>query len=195
MTTSRSTTRSVASLAVAVALVASAGCGKAAEKVAERATEEAIENQVGGNVDLDVDGDGGVRIETEEGTYEADGQGNVNIETEDGSISSSAEVPEGWPEDVPLPDDLAITMGGTQDTGAGVLLTVSGTSSTEPKDLLEELKAALADWEISGESVFEVDPGEVVNAQWETDGRRLTLTATSDGAGTTQVILSHTTLP
>ena len=76
-----------------------------------------------------------------------------------------------------------------------MLLTVSGTSSTEPKELLEELKVAFADWEIKGESVFEVDPEEVVNAQWETDGRRLTLTAASDGAGTTEVILSHSILP
>ena len=101
--------RTLASVSIAVSLLAAAGCGKAAEKVAEKATEEAIENQTGGQVDLDVDGEGG-----------------VSIETEDGSISSSAKVPEGWPDDVPVPDDLQIMMGGTQDTPQALVLTDSG---------------------------------------------------------------------
>lgn len=170
--------RTLASVSIAVSLLAAAGCGKAAEKVAEKATEEAIENQTGGQVDLDVDGEGG-----------------VSIETEDGSISSSAKVPEGWPDDVPVPDDLQIMMGGSQDTPQGLVLTVSGLSSTEPKALLEEFKVALADWEISGESSLEADSGNVAGAQWELDGRRVVLSATSGGQGNSQVLIAHTAAP
>lgn len=195
MSTSRSTTRTVASFAVAAALVATAGCGKAAEKVAEKATEEAIENQVGGNADVDLNADGGVRIETEEGTYSADGEGNVNIETDEGSISSSAEVPDGWPEDVPLPDDLEIIMGSTQDMPDGLMTSVQGATSVAPKDLLDEMKAALSDWEISGESTMEADSGNVAGAQWELDGRRVMLSATSGSDGETQVLVAHTAAP
>ena len=170
--------RTLASVSIAVSLLAAAGCGKAAEKVAEKATEEAIENQTGGQVDLDVDGEGG-----------------VSIATEDGSISSAAQVPEGWPDDVPVPDDLQIMMGGSQDTPQGLVLTVSGLSSTEPKALLEEFKAALADWEISGESSLEADSGNVAGAQWELDGRRVVLSATSGGQGNSQVLIAHTAAP
>lgn len=195
MTSDRITHRSVAALAVAAALLGSTGCGKVAEKATEKATEKVIENEIGGDVDLNTDGEGGVKIKTDEGTYEADGQGNVKIETEDGTISSSAEMPDGWPDDVPVPDDLKVQMGGSQDTPDGLLLSVQGTSSTPPAEILETLKSALSDWEISAESTMEASGGTVAGAQWTLDGRQVMLSATSGEDGETQVMIAHTAAP
>lgn len=88
--------RGVRSAGVALAVLvgtALAGCG-AEEAVAEKVAEEGMEAAAGaessGDVDVDLEGgeDGEMRIETEEGSM----------------VVGSQEIPEGFPDDVPLPD-------------------------------------------------------------------------------------------
>ena len=71
---------------VVVALIA-AGCGKAAETVIENAIENQLEEEGGGDVNIDLDEDGGV----------------VSIETDEGSMSiGGTEIPDDFR--LPLPD-------------------------------------------------------------------------------------------
>jgi hypothetical protein len=172
-----------------------AGCGAASEKLAEEATERAIESQGGGNVEIDTDGDGSINIETDEGTYSADGEGNFNLETGDGSFSAgSGSMPDGWPDDVPLPDDFEVITGSTMDNSEGTVLSATGTSSTPAADVVDDMKAALDDWTVSGESNSNSNGVATASAQFETDGRQLSVYAT-EVDGETTVNVSHTTLP
>lgn len=189
-------TRVHALAATGAAVLLLAGCGAAAEKAAEKAVEQSIESQTGGDVDIDTSGDGSINIETEDGTFRSDGQGNVEVESEDGSFSSSTsgDVPENWPEDVPLPDELTVLVGGEQDAADGRLVSIIGTTTTSPEDLLAELKGALEGWTISGEVTTTSGDGSTTGAQWETDGRRFNFSATSGPDGETSITLGHTTL-
>ncbi len=175
--------RSITSAALAAAATASllVGCGAAAEKAAEKATEQAIEEQTGGNVDIDTSGDG-----------------SVDIETEDGSASfGTGEIPEDWPEEIPLPDDLDVQSGSTMDAADGRLVSIIGATDETPEALLPSMKEALADWEISGESTATGNGSTTTGAQWEKDGFRVTFAATSGNLGVdgeTFLTLGHTTL-
>ncbi len=156
------------------------GCGAAAEKVSEKATEKMVEQQTGGNVDIDTDGDG-----------------SVEIETEDGSMSfGTGEVPEEWPDDIDLPDDLEVQSGTTSDSSDGRLVALVGATDETPEELLARYKDELADWEISGESTSSGGGSTLTGAQWETDGRRVTFAATdgqTPAGDATFLTISHTT--
>jgi hypothetical protein len=107
---------------------------------AENGIEQLIESQGGGDVDLDLDGDGGFSVQTEEGGMTIDEDGNfvvtdengdvvtgnvdvdgdgVTVESEDGSFSSGAgsELPDDWPGEIPEPDGLEIMSGSTISDG------------------------------------------------------------------------------
>ena len=174
-------TRTAALLATSALALLTAGCGGAADKVseqvAEKAVEQAIENEGGGNVDIDTDGDG-----------------SLSIETEDGSFSTgTGELPETWPEDVPLPEGLEIGAGTTMDSSDGKLVSITAASDASPAELLEELKETLSAWTISGEVSSTSTTGDLASAQWDTEGRRLTFVATSSPDGTALTI-GHTTI-
>ena len=163
-----------AATAAALLLV---GCGAAAEKASEQATEQLVESQTGGDVDIDT------------------ADGSVEIETEDGSMSfGTGEVPADWPDDVPLPAGLEVLSGSTSDAYDGRLVAIIGTSTDTPEDVLATLKDGLADWTISGESTVTGTDGSTTGAQFETEGRRVTFSATAGADGETSITLGHTTL-
>lgn len=174
MSTSR---RAAAILAAGAFTLLTAGCGNAAEKVSEKAVEKAIESETGGDVDINTDG-----------------EGSFSVETEDGSFSTSAnEVPDGWPEDVTLPDGIEITTGSAMDASDGRLLTITASSDTSPAELFDEVKATLSGWDISAETSSTSSSGDLYSAQWAIDGRRVTFLASSGPDGTA-LTLSHTTI-
>ena len=85
--------RPVASTASLIALAAvGVGCG-GGESAQEAMLERMIENETGGEVDLDLDGDGSFTLKTEEGeiSVDVDGDGNVEIVTPEGDATFSAE--------------------------------------------------------------------------------------------------------
>ena len=97
-----------------------AACGNATET----GVENLIESQGGGDVDVDLNGDGGFAVQTEEGGMSIDEDGNFvitdadgsvvtgnadsengefNMESDEGSFSSGSttELPEEWPSEIP----------------------------------------------------------------------------------------------
>ncbi len=138
--------RTVVILGAAGVALALTACGNATES----GIEELIESQGGGDVDLDLDGDGGFSVQTEEGgmTLDEDGNfvitdadgsvvtgdvdtesGGINIESEDGSFRSGAatEVPDEWPGEIPEPSGLAIASASVIGSDTEQAITVSGT--------------------------------------------------------------------
>ena len=121
---------------VTAGVLALTACGDSAEN----GIEQLIESQGGGDVDLDLDADGGISIQTEEGGMTMDEDGNfvitdengyvvsgnvdvdgdgVTVESEYGSFSSGSgsELPDTWPDAVPEPDGLAILSSSTMSDG------------------------------------------------------------------------------
>jgi hypothetical protein len=147
--------RPVLVLAVA-GVVALSACGSATESGMERL----IESQSGGDVDLD--GDGGFSIQTEEGGIEVDKDGNFVItderggvvtgrasddggfsaEREDGSfrVDTSGQFPAEWPSDVPRPAGIGELSSTVQQTGDELLIILSGQANPS---FLEDYAAAL----------------------------------------------------
>lgn len=142
-------------VAVVTTLVTVSGCAKAAEKFAENRIEDAIESEGGGDVDIDLGGDGGISFESDEGSVRigedgsfiiegADGEvitGNAddegfNVQSQDGEnvFRADSGIPAEWPADVPRPDGLA-DIQGTYTSGSGFMnITVVGTPSGPASD-------------------------------------------------------------
>ena len=163
--------RTLNTLVVAGCALVFAACGDAAEN----GIEQLIESQGGGDVDLDLDGDGGFSVQTEEGgmTIDEDGNfvitdadgsvvtgdvdtesGEVNIESEDGSFRSGAatELPDEWPGEIPEPSGLSI--GSTSVIGSDTeeAITVSGT--VEGDGFVESYASALTSAGFAETSTF-----------------------------------------
>jgi hypothetical protein len=141
-----------------------AGCGGSddiSEGLIERQIESAAEDE-GVDVDVDFD-DGNLSVQTEDGEFEmttdddgnftisgADGEeqfsaevddeGNVSLDTEDGQVtmSTDTEIPEGFP-DLPLPDDLVVTMAQEAAFDDETAYTVIGTAPGDWESYLDEL--------------------------------------------------------
>jgi hypothetical protein len=145
----------VAAVVIGFALVATS-CGAAAEKLSEEAAERALESAGGGDVELDVSGDGD--------------EFTVNVESEDGtfSVGSDVEIPSEL--QIPVPDGGSATTAGTQDGAVFVSLTY-------PIERYDELVAFYDDWTAGtgGEwdtstSTFEMDGQTQRSASWAETG-------------------------
>src|SRR5690554_4129073 len=92
---------------IVVAGLTLSGCANPGELLAEKAAEKAVEHAIeqgssdGTNVDIDADGDGGMTIEDEDGTYQ---------------MGSHAQVPDDFPSELPLPDGDLMTAAATPGT-------------------------------------------------------------------------------
>lgn len=157
--------------------VSTVGCGKAAEKFAEKATEKvtekAIEAESGGDANVDIGKDG-----------------KVQIDTEDGSLSiGTGEIPDSWPSDVPLPEDLDIVSSlATQD---GSILAGS-TASMNDAEVMEFYEEALGGWTASSRANDMTATGNFSSAQYEQGERVLSITATGTPDESTAISISYT---
>ena len=166
------TRRPLILLGVAGCTLALTACGNATES----GIESLIESQGGGDVDLDLDGEGGFSVQTEEGgmTIDEDGNfvitdadgsvvtgnadaetGEFNVESEDGSFSAGAttELPEEWPGEVPEPSGLAITSATVIGSDTEQAITVAGTVDGE--GFVESYAGALESAGFDEDSTFE----------------------------------------
>jgi hypothetical protein len=139
-----------AALALGLAVIGLTACG---DSGTETGIEELIESQGGGDVDVDLQGEGGFSVQTEEGGVSIDEEGNMvitdadgstvtgnidgesgemNVESEDGSfrVDVSGEVPEEWPDEVPQPDGIEELSSTVQQTADELAITLTGQASS-----------------------------------------------------------------
>jgi len=111
-------------------------CGNATET----GLENVIESETGGDVDVDLDGDDGVSIQTEDGSF---------------SSGATTELPEEWPGDVPKPDGLAITSAAV--IGSGIEQAINVTGTVDGEGFVESYGSAPEAAGFNEESTFESD--------------------------------------
>lgn len=152
-------------LAVAIGAAGFAIAFTACDNASESGIERLIESQGGGDVDLDLDGDGGFSVQTEEGGMSIDEDGNFvitdadgsvmtgnadaesgefTIESEEGSFTSgsTSELPEDWPSVIPTPDGMTITTASSMETTDGTAIQLYG-SSDDPASFVADYTARL----------------------------------------------------
>jgi hypothetical protein len=140
---------------IGFAIVATS-CGAAAEKLSEEAVERAIESGGGGDVELDVSGDGD--------------EFTVNVESEDGTFSVGSDVEIPGDLQIPVPEGGTATSSGTQE---GAVFA----SITYPIDRYDELVAFYDNWTSgtgdewdSSTASFEIDGQTQRSASWAETG-------------------------
>jgi hypothetical protein len=180
---------------LAIGAVSLSACGKAAEL----GTEQLIESQSGGDVDLDLNGDGGFSVETEDGSMTIDENGNfvvtdesgevvtgnanedgdLNVESEDGEfrIDSSGEVPDEWPADVPRPDAIDGATSSIQNSSDMLAISVTGSAA---EDFFADYGSALEAAGFEETSSFTADT--TVNHTYENAEWVVNVGGTMDGS-------------
>lgn len=148
-TPSTSLTRSLAVLATAGLVLT--GCSS--EDIAERVAEEAAEQAGGGEVDIDTD-DGSVSVDTDEGS--------LNIGSQD--------LPEDLPEELPLPDGLAVqgSMSQQGDGGSTVGFQATYDGSFEDVEAFFDAELEDAGWTVTNSTSSETSG--VRSASWQVEG-------------------------
>lgn len=161
-------------IVAAVVLVAFAGLRSVFSP--ENIVERAIESQTGGDVDLDLDGEGSMTFEGKDG------------EKFSVTAGDAAKLPSDWPDSVPIMDDATITYAGSMGGGDGTTgLTAVYTVSESKADVVEFYKSELAaeGWTIAGVMDFG-DSGMVTATRNESETVGVTV-ATENGDTTVTV--------
>lgn len=179
------------------------GCG--GEGIAERIVENRIESEGGGDVDIDFD-DGDFSVKTEDGEFsiETDDDGNLTIEgaggsddesftiqsddgetvikTDDGSavFTQGTDLPDGFPDDVPVPDRIEIQFSQSSETADGVGYVIAATSTRSIAELVEEYANRLDDAGFERQQFTETPDGSILVYQRTDYG--VAATFASDGA-------------
>lgn len=118
------------------------GCGSISEKIGEKVGEEIAGSVVGG--DVEVDGD------------------DVTIKTEEGDVSitgDTGEIPENFPEDVPIYDDSTVDSATSMASGDTTTFYVNLTMEDDVSTVYEWYKAEVADkgWTITSDVLMSGD--------------------------------------
>jgi len=197
------TRRPLIALAAAGTVLALTACGNATESGVERL----IESQGGGDVDLDLDSDGGFSVQTEEGGMSIDEDGNFVItdadgsvvtgsadsetgeftaESEDGSfrIDASGEIPEEWPSDVPSPEGIEGASSTVTQSATELAITVTGQAD---ESFVDDYGSTLEDNGFERTSSFESEAN--ITRVFESETWTVSVNSFPDG-DTSQVAVS-----
>jgi hypothetical protein len=116
-------------LSIPLALGAAAcSSDKVADKAADRIAEKIAESASGEGVDVSIDSE----------------SGEFSFETDDGSTSFSlggGKLPEGWPEEIPVPDDFEVKSALATETDGDAGFNAAGTVPGDAGKVFEELAA------------------------------------------------------
>lgn len=190
-------------LAAVGIVIALSACGDATES----GVEQLVESQGGGDVDLDLDGDGGFAVQTEEGGMSIDEDGNFVItdadgsvvtcnadsetggftaESEDGSfrIDASGEIPEEWPSDVPSPEGIEGASSTVTQSTTELAITVTGQAG---ESFVDTYGSTLEDNGFEQTSNFESDAN--ITRVFENETWTVSINSFPDG-DTSQVAVS-----
>lgn len=158
--TSRSSTPRRPSVPRAVAIVASGlclvafGAGCSGDDVADKVTEKVAESG-GEDVDVDIDSD----------------SGDMTIESADGSKMQmgTAELPENWPSEIPLPDDYELNQALSTNQSNSPSFTIGGTLAQDSTEVFDEITAAFVagGWTETTKATNSFDGGTNSNASYE----------------------------
>jgi len=133
------------------------GCRSVSQKITEKVVEETVEKAAeseGEDVDVDY-GEDEVTLKTDEGEV---------------TIGKAAELPDGFPGEVPVNSDLQITTSFKGTSDGKVNFSVSGTYNGSGEDLFNWYKDKLSGWNVENE--FSADMGD--------EGKSFSLSASSD---------------
>lgn len=124
--------RNVAGVVLAAALVT--GCSSIADQAGEAIAEEGVEQG------MEAAGGGDVEIES-------DGEDNVTIESDEGSMEfTGGELPEDFPEEIPVPGGFAIESSMGLETAEGQMFRAHFTSpDAQAEQIHDELRSRLED--------------------------------------------------
>ena len=136
------------------------GCGS--DEIAERATERALEGAADGSADVDLDDDGGIKVETDEG-----------------SLSVGQDLPDDFPVDeVPLPEGDVLSGMSMAGQGWTVSMAVPGAADEVAPQVRSMLESAGYEIEASTEA------GEMTIYTATDDTYALTVSVAADGETT-----------
>jgi hypothetical protein len=166
--------RTLGVAALGVALVLGTGCGAAADKAAERATEEAIEEAAGGG-QVDIDDDGNVQVETEDGSFAA----------------NDGELPDDWPEDIPVIDGATVDSSFSTSSGGDTVTTAAMTTDKSVEEVLAFYKEELSGWTVDNESTSEFN-GVPSGSLIASDGERTASIGATEASGSVTVSITYT---
>ena len=160
-------------ISILLVLFLASGClgQKIAEKVAEKAIEKAIEKGSGGDVKIDL-GDGELNIQGDEGEVNISSDDNsVEIKSDEGkvTIGSGAELPDGFPGNVPVYPDMKITTSWASTENNKDNYSISGLTDDAGDDVFAWYKESLSGWDIEGELTIDGDSGKTYTLSVKSD--------------------------
>lgn len=82
--------RTLVAVAAAGMMLSMSACGAIAEKITEEGAERIIEAETGENIELDINGDGGISLQSDEGGFSLNEEGEFVITDADGSVFSGS---------------------------------------------------------------------------------------------------------
>jgi flagellar basal body rod protein FlgG len=200
---SSATRRPLIALATIGIVIGFTACGNSSES----GVEKLIESQGGGDVDVDLEGDGGFSVQTEEGGMSIDEDGNFVItdadgsvvtgsadsetgeftaESEDGSfrIDASGEIPGEWPSDVPSPEGIEGASATVTQSATELAITVTGQAG---ESFVDDYGSTLEDNGFEQTSNFESDAN--ITRVFENETWTVSVNSFPDG-DTSQVAVS-----
>jgi len=146
------------------------------ERITEEAIEKAIEGESGGNVEIDISGGE---------------EGKVSISSEDGEITlgSGAELPEGFPENVPVYGDMEIASSYKNTEDDKIFYSITAESAKSVEEIFEWYKDELSGWSIENESKLDATSGKNYSLLAQMDDITLTLMLSGRGDEETGILL------
>ena len=153
-------------ITISIMVVLSVGGCK--QKIAENLVEKAMEwaaAKEGESVDINVE------------------EGQINVKDEEGNEIQlgGTEVPEGWPSEVPVNDNIVIQFSGKETTYNKINYNISGTFNGKGEDLYNLYKQQLSGWNIESDSVTDMgNEGKYYNLQVSNDKYYVSLFATGN---------------
>lgn len=159
-------------LAIGALALSGTACSSIGEGIAERAAEEIAEQAAGEGVEIDLDEDGGTfRIESSEGTLDFGG----------------GEIPDGFPDGLPLPDghEVLTTMSQGSDDGETMMVNLGAPGGFDA--VRAAVESGLDGWTIDNTS--DMSSGDFASTTWTVsrDDWSGSVTVSSDGSDQTTV--------